>query len=131
VYCHKEVYLPQGSVLGTILFLIYINDLSRCSNFTTILYADDGVLTMSHKNVNCLQTNLDYELPKIDHWLKSNQLTLNMNKTNYLFFNITKQKFNLKINNRPINHETKLSAAAGALYKLSKYSPKRALMAVC
>jgi len=59
---------------------------------------------MSHKNVNCLQTNLDHELPKIDHWLKSNQLSLNMNKTNYLFFNKTKQKIYLQINNQPINH---------------------------
>jgi len=52
-----DIGMPQGSVLGPILFLIYINDLSRCSNFTTTLYADDNVLTMPHKNVNCLQTN--------------------------------------------------------------------------
>jgi len=110
---------------------------------------------MLHKNVNCLQIILSYELPKIDYWLKSNQLSLNMNKTNYLFFNKTKQNINHQINNRPISHaacvkyldvyldekvcwnrhiehiDIKFSDAKGTLYKLNKYIPKSAVMAVC
>ena len=50
-----DIGVPQGSVLGPILFLIYINDLCYCSDFKTTLYADDSVLTLSHKNVNRLQ----------------------------------------------------------------------------
>ena len=45
-----KIGVPQGSVLGPMLFLIYINDLANCSNFDTTLYADDCVLTISHKN---------------------------------------------------------------------------------
>ena len=59
-----NIGVPQGSVLGPILFLIYINDLSNCSNFKTTLYADISVLMLSHKNVNCLQTMLNFELSK-------------------------------------------------------------------
>ena len=61
-----DIGVPQGSVLELILFLIDINDLYYCSNFKTTLYADDSVLTLSHKNVNCLQSNLNLELHKIN-----------------------------------------------------------------
>ena len=84
--------------LGPILFLIYINDLSNCSNFKTTLYANDSVLTLSHKNINCLPTMLNFELPKINAWLKSNRLSLNVNKTNFLFFTKTKEKIFSQIN---------------------------------
>ena len=93
-----NIGVPQGSALGPILFLIYINDLSNCSNFKTTLYADDSVLTLSHKNVKCLQTMLNFELPKINAWLKSNQLSLNVNKTYFLFFTKTKEKIFPQIN---------------------------------
>ena len=48
-----------------------VNDLSSCCNFKTTLYADDSVLALSHKNVNCAQTVLNCELSKINGLLKS------------------------------------------------------------
>ena len=149
-----DIGVPQGSVLGPILFLIYINDLSSCSNFETKLYADDSVLTLSHKDVTTLQTNLDCELPKIELWLQCNQLSLNTSQCSYLLFTKNKKKINFTINNQKINQSdcvkylgvylddrlswcrhidyivTKMSSATGALYKLRPYIPQSALLAV-
>ena len=115
------------------------------------LYADDSALTLSHKNVNCIQTMLNFKLPKINAWLKSNQFSRNVNKTNFLFFTKTKEKICPQINDCKIKQancvkylevflvdilswkkhfETKLSAASGAIYKLCKYIPQKALMSV-
>ena len=84
--------MPQSGVLGPILFLIHINDLSARSSFETALYADDTVLALSHKYVNYLHADLDHELPKIEFWPKSNQLSLNKSKTSYLFFTKSKKQ---------------------------------------
>ena len=73
-YLDINIGVPQGSVLGPLLFLIYINDISLCSNLKATLYADDSVFTLSHKNANTLQTKLNAELPKLNHWLKLNRL---------------------------------------------------------
>ena len=62
------------------------------------LYVDDSVLTLSHKNVNCLQSKLNLELHKINAWLNYNQLSLNVAKTNYILF--TKKKENIKLHLR-------------------------------
>ena len=58
--------VPQGSSLGPLLFLIYINDLPTASSFETILFADDAFLTLSDKNLNSLQKRVNDELFKID-----------------------------------------------------------------
>ena len=90
--------MPQSSVLGLVLCLIYVNDLYYCSNFKTTLYADDSVLTLSHKNVDGQQPNLNLELHKINDWLNYNQLSLNVAKTNHILF--TKKKENITLHLR-------------------------------
>ena len=82
----------QGSVISTLLFLIYINDIAKASFFHTTLFADDINLHMSNSCFNVLQTTVNPELCKIDHWLRANKLSLNYNKTNFIL--LTSRKHN-------------------------------------
>ena len=88
--------VPQGSILGPLLFNLYINDLPNHSAATTRLFADDACLCFSHKDPNTLQTQINRELSKTNDWLKINKLTANYSKTNYIIF--TKKRINFNFN---------------------------------
>ena len=83
--------MPQGSILGPLLFLVYINDLPRVSRvFSMIMYADDTTLYCNINKANSVII-LNNELCKISDWLSSNKLSLNVKKTKYMVFH-TPQK---------------------------------------
>ena len=79
--------VSQGSCLGPLLFLLYINDLASASKFDTTLCADDTVLLMSDLNPNSFKNEINNELHKVDIWLRKNKLSLNYCKTNYIIYN--------------------------------------------
>ena len=95
-----NVGIPQGSCLGPLLFLVYINDIFSSTEINMRLFADDACLSYQHSDPEYLNEVINKELGKVDKWLRDNKLFINYSKTKFLLFNKTSKncKFSVKIN---------------------------------
>ena len=90
--------VPQGSILGPLLFLIYVNDLKKASTILDpIMFADDTNLFYSHSNIKTLFKTVNEELQKLSSWFQANRLSLNIIKTKYTFFHRLSQNDNIPL----------------------------------
>jgi len=86
--------VPQGSILGPLFFLLYINDLNNVLMVVElILYPYDTNLFISHKDPVYLAASLNSELNKLSAWFKANKLSLNLKKTNFILFEPRQKKY--------------------------------------
>jgi hypothetical protein len=101
--------IPQGTILGPLLFLIYINDLPNClTHSPPRMYADDTNLSFASNNVDDIDYKLNQDLDNVNKWLIANKLTLNQSKTEFMLIG-SRQKLNtlhsapsLAINGHPV-----------------------------
>ena len=89
--------VPQGSILGPLLFLVFINDLPDATNFYVKLFADDTFLCSQSKSLELLESEVNFELKKVYSWLASNRLTLNISKSKYMLISKSRSIPNLNI----------------------------------
>ena len=78
--------VPQGSILGPLLFLIYINDMHTSLTCQLALYADDSALIFSHSDASVVGDRLSRELSSCKKWLIDNKLSVHVGKTECMLF---------------------------------------------
>ena len=100
--------VPQGSGLGPLLFLIYINDLHVAIKYSLVHhFADDTNLLLKNKSLKQLQKQINIDLKYLCNWLKANKISLNTSKTELILF---------RHPNKTINYELKIKIEGKRLY---------------
>ena len=99
--------VPQGSILGPLLFLLYVNDMHISVTCRLALYADDSALIFSHTDSQIIQDALSFELGNCHRWLLDNKLSLHVGKTESIIFGTSRRlnaidNFQVKCDGSPV-----------------------------
>ena len=160
-HCSRQrtinIGVPQGSILGPWLFLIYINDLPNISSvFWPILYADDTTLLANNANYTDLVQSVNNEISKLHQWTSANKLSISLDKTYAMIFTNREVDTDdcIYLNNELVEIKDcedflglmidsklkfaqhiqfvsrKLSRTAGLLYRLKSYVPSNILISL-
>jgi sarcosine oxidase/L-pipecolate oxidase len=102
--CHSRlknilISILQGSILGPILFLCFINDLHHVTSLLTLMFADDTFSLESGNDLNTLILNVNLEINKMAIWFRANKLAVNISKTKYMIFRMKGKKIEANIPN--------------------------------
>jgi hypothetical protein len=117
-----NISILQGSILGPILFLCFINDLPNCTELLCLLFADDTAGLVSGPELRPLLAKANLELQKIGMWFRANRMAVNVSKTKYIIFKPRGKKVNLEddegifFNNNDIGGDVD----QGKIYKLDR-----------
>jgi hypothetical protein len=151
--------VPQGSVLGPLLFLLYINDLSNAILYSEVFhFADDTSLICSNSSLKAIKKRVNIDLKLLYHWLNANKISLNVSKTDVILFRHKNKQINydvrLKLNGNKLffspfvkylgvlldphlswkfhtsDLAAKLRRTNGAISKLRHYVPRKTLISV-
>ena len=99
--CNITSGVPQGSILGPLMFLLFINDMPNCIKHSTVdMYADDTLIYVSHNNVDLIEKYLNEDLECLTKWLENNRMKANVNKTKVMLLgtpNRTSQVNHIKV----------------------------------
>ena len=114
-FSDKEIVpcgVPQGSVLGPLLFLLFINDIPNSSQkLNFVLFADDTNMLYADRHPKSLEETVNKELKNVFEWLHVNKLTLNIKKSNFVIFRPPQQSLNYEIKLEVIDNSTNISSS--------------------